>query len=168
MKRYISLIAFLVLTISPAFAGTTGSIAGTVTDERGKPLADVTVSIESPAFIAERKTDARGFYVFPDIAPGPVKVAFYKMKYEVYAATGQVAADTQTILDVCLKAAPTIIITLTDHSSAWFSLGFARVDDRYSVRPSSPVSGGPDDAARALRGVPGITVPLSAPPRVVY
>src|SRR5215472_9971784 len=50
-------------------AGTTGSIYGTVTDQSGARLADVSVSAAAPSYTAKTVTNASGFYSLLGLPP---------------------------------------------------------------------------------------------------
>jgi outer membrane receptor for ferrienterochelin and colicin len=72
-------LAFLALVLqmaTAAFAGTTGSVNGTVTDGNGDPLPGVTVLLTSPQLIGSRTavTDADGKYRAVFLPPGQYEV----------------------------------------------------------------------------------------------
>src|SRR5690242_17481773 len=53
-----------------ALAGTTGGIAGTLTDSTtGKPVADAKITASSPSETATATTDAGGRFTFLNLAP---------------------------------------------------------------------------------------------------
>jgi hypothetical protein len=64
-----------------ASAGTTGSLAGQVTDEKGTPLAGASVKISSPSQTAVVQTDAHGRFAFLSLAPDTYDVTTTKTGY---------------------------------------------------------------------------------------
>ena len=79
--RATALAAVVVLVATAAaFAQTTGSINGTVTDNTGAVLPGVTVSASSPALMGVQTaiTNDQGAYRFPSLPPGT-----YRLQYEL-------------------------------------------------------------------------------------
>jgi hypothetical protein len=66
----------LVSTI--AFAQTTGSVNGTVTDNTGAVLPGVTVTATSPVLMGVQSaiTNENGIYRFPSLPPGTYRLAY--------------------------------------------------------------------------------------------
>ena len=93
MDRYkLYLIPFLmiVFTITNIFAGTTGKIAGYVSDARtGEPLPGVNVLVEGTFLGAA--TDLDGYYVILNVPPGRHKIQCVMVGY-----------TENVISDVCL------------------------------------------------------------------
>jgi hypothetical protein len=90
-----NVIFFLVLLTCNAallFSQTiTGSIAGTVADPTGATLAEVRVSVSSPALIGGTKTmlsDASGYYKFQELPPGDYSVKFERAGFKVFQEAG--------------------------------------------------------------------------------
>lgn len=77
MKNIILMIAAFLFFASTAFAQ--GSIEGTITDAKGKGVANVSVTVvgANGKAVATVKTDADGAYTFEDIAAGTYKIAAY-------------------------------------------------------------------------------------------
>ena len=80
MRRYGFAIVLMLLVAVPAWAQTTGSISGTVTDNTGALLPGVTVTATSPALIVPQTsvTNEQGVYRFPSLPPGT-----YSLKYQL-------------------------------------------------------------------------------------
>ncbi|HTV73795.1 MAG TPA: TonB-dependent receptor [Candidatus Acidoferrales bacterium] len=86
--------------MTPAFAGTTGGLSGTVSDtDTKKPIAGATVSVVSPSQSLSTKTDAHGHFTFVSLIPDTYVVAVEKQGYESATLQGiTVLADqTQTL-----------------------------------------------------------------------
>lgn len=77
MKNIIFIIAAFLLFAPATFAQ--GSIDGTITDAKGKGVANVTVTVvgANGKPVATVKTDAEGAYTFENIAAGKYKIAAY-------------------------------------------------------------------------------------------
>ena len=71
MRRYGFAIVLMLLVAVPAWAQTTGSITGTVTDNTGALLPGVTVTATSPALMGSQTavTNEQGVYRFPSLPP---------------------------------------------------------------------------------------------------
>ena len=82
----IALLAMLVSMIStPIFAGTTGKISGTVTDEVGTPLPGVGVTVDGTRLGAS--TDADGMFVILQVPPGQMNVSAQLIGYRTVTMT---------------------------------------------------------------------------------
>lgn len=102
--RLCSLFLLALLTVSSAFAATTGSISGIVRGQDGSPLPGVTVTITGDAFPAGRSavTDAEGAYSLLRLPPGTyqVKAELAGMGMVNRTAVIQVEVDTQVNLEL--------------------------------------------------------------------
>ena len=100
------LLAFGVVT--GAFAATTGTLFGTITDSDGSALPGVTVTITSPALQGSRTTttSASGEYNFPLLPPGEYRVEYTLASFETVVRTGVVVnLDQKTKVNVTLALA---------------------------------------------------------------
>jgi hypothetical protein len=97
-------IIFLLAIFSLLFAGTTGKIAGTVTDaQTGEPLAGVNVFLEGTSLGAA--TDVDGTYFIINIGPGTYTLKVLYVGYREYSvANVEVKTDLTTIVDVNLQS----------------------------------------------------------------
>lgn len=85
-----------------AFAGTTGSITGTVVDAAtGAPIANAAVTAASMSQTASSKTDARGFYAINGLAPDTYTVSY---QAQGYAASSEPGFVVQQDLNVTANA----------------------------------------------------------------
>ncbi len=75
-KQLLCAVAIVAFATSAAFAQTTGSVIGTVTDPQGAVLPGVTVSATSPQLQGDRTavTDSTGTFRIPSLPPGTYKV----------------------------------------------------------------------------------------------
>src|SRR5260370_2385768 len=103
----------LLLAASPIFAALGGSIAGTITDQTGAAMPEVSVLARNADTGVRRRaaTNEQGFYAFPDLAIG---------HYMLEVAHTGFRPHTQTGLEVVSNAALRVDITLElgEHSEA--------------------------------------------------
>ena len=95
-------VCLLLLVPVAAFAQTTGTVDGTVTDQSNAPLPGVTVELTSPNLQGTRTavTSADGRYRFPSVPPGP-----YKVTAEL-AGFGKVEKRATVTLDATADSEP--------------------------------------------------------------
>jgi hypothetical protein len=112
----------MVLLAVPAWAQTTGSISGTVTDNTGALLPGVTVTATSPALIVSQTsvTNEHGVYRFPSLPPGT-----YALKYQL-SGFGTVNREG-------------IIVTIGFTATVPVQLAVATVSETVTVTGASPV-----------------------------
>ena len=107
LRRWLTVatIASVVVVARPAWAGTTGSLAGTVLETPGgTPIANVTVTASSPSQVAVTHTDARGGFVFLSLAPDTYTISIERSGFEPLASSGvSIFADQSQNLTFHLK-----------------------------------------------------------------
>ncbi len=154
-------------TLSPAFAGTTGSLSGTVVDvQTGKPIADVHVTVSSPSQSATTATNAAGKYVFVSLMPDTYVVSLAKTGYESVSVAGiSIFADQSQTLPLTMHSSLKTIANVTSRSSI-SPVKPGTTTDVYSVNPAvtraaAPVGGGANmnNAYSAIASMPGAYVP---------
>lgn len=104
MRRLLFLsIFFMIIVTGYLFAGTTGKIAGRITDERdGAPLAGVNVLLEGTTIGAA--TDNNGYYTILNIPPGYYTVNASMIGYSKYTIRDvRVEIDLTTLLNIEMK-----------------------------------------------------------------
>jgi hypothetical protein len=117
MRR--SLIALLVFVSTSAFAQTTGSIGGRVSDSSGGAVPGVTVEAKSNAMQGTRTvvTDPTGAYHLSLLPPGDYAVAF---RLEGFAAETRraipVSLDKETTLDIAIRPSASAEITVSSQA----------------------------------------------------
>ncbi len=97
-------LSFLFMIFATSFAGTTGKIAGTVTDaQTGEPLAGVNVFLEGTTLGAA--TDVDGTYFIINVIPGRYLLKVLYVGYAEYSVSDvQVQTDLTTRIDVILQS----------------------------------------------------------------
>lgn len=102
--KHLRLILFLsLLIVAHVFAGTTGKIAGQITDSKtGEPLAGVNVLVDGTFLGAA--TDLDGYYVILNIPPGTYKLVLMMVGYTQSSVTDvRVKMDQTTTISVTLS-----------------------------------------------------------------
>src|SRR5579872_2114139 len=114
----LTLIAGMFSTLVPAYAGTTGTISGTVTDkENGAPVAGVDIAAQAPTGTYRAVTDARGYYTMTGVYADTYAVAFSKTGYEPQKITGvTVNPDSSVPLSLQLQKSIKTIATVVARS----------------------------------------------------
>ncbi|HZV79613.1 MAG TPA: TonB-dependent receptor [Candidatus Binatus sp.] len=100
-------------------AGTTGSIYGTVTDQSGARLADVSVSAAAPSYTAKTVTNANGFYSLLGLPPDTYALTFSRQGYAIETRAGvTVTQDQSQNMSVALTKQPRTIGQVTVRGAA--------------------------------------------------
>lgn len=97
MKRSLLFVALGFLLAAGAWAGTTGSLSGTVQSNSGDPLPGVTVTASSPSQIGGERvvlTNAEGDFSLPRLAPG-----VYSVRFDLDSFVSQQRTDVEIRLD---------------------------------------------------------------------
>src|SRR5271167_798639 len=98
------LICAVTLGFSCAWAGTTGSIAGTITDPTGSAIPGVAVTVTNIAQGIQTKViaDARGAYTFPSLTVGRYDLKTDAQGFKPQVRSG-LAVDLDSALQIDLK-----------------------------------------------------------------
>ena len=104
MKQVIRLLLLTLLAATPLWAGITGKITGTVSDENGEPLAGVNVVIEGQP--RGGATDLDGYYQILNLPPGVYTLAASSVGYATARVENvAVSVDLTTHQDLQLQVA---------------------------------------------------------------
>jgi len=171
LRRFPLLLSALLVwsALSPgvAFAGTTGSIVGTVVDARTHaPLAGVTVAVSSPSQSATATTDAKGAFTFIALAPDTYALTVTRAGYERLVSAGiTVQADQELSEQYALAPSPQQIGRVVSRSSQDL-VKPGTTTDVYSIgsaatAAAAPLGGGGalNSAYSAIASLPGVFVP---------
>ncbi|MDQ2864752.1 MAG: TonB-dependent receptor [Candidatus Eremiobacteraeota bacterium] len=150
----------------PAFAGTTGSLSGLVTDAASAPVAGAMVTLVSPSQRAQTITDAGGHWSVLSLSPDTYAVSASKSGYEPTSVTGvTVFADQAQTIRIAMQKALRQIAQVTAKSSIDL-VKPGTTADVYSVnaavtKAAQGIGGGGSltSAYSALAAVPGLFVP---------
>jgi Carboxypeptidase regulatory-like domain len=140
-------------------AGTTGALVGTVRishPNSSAPIAGATVTITSEVQEERTTTDARGYFSFDSLVPGPYVVSVSQYGYETASATVLIGADNESRLTVGLR--PRIMRVVLD--GPWLMTNFVRsaiVSDVYSIPSEWPFYSFDGHDIYALHFIPGVT-----------
>jgi hypothetical protein len=167
----VAFIAALIVGARPAFAGTTGTLTGTVTDAAThQPLAGAKVTVTSPSQNASATTDGGGRFVFLALAPDTYLVSVTVAGYDQSTVTGTtILADASRTLNIGANKTLQTIGKVTSRASTDL-VKPGTTADVYSIDPTtqdkaSGIGGGGalNTAFSALATVPGAFVPDSLP-----
>lgn len=127
---------FVITTIMPAFALTTGSITGQVVDATTKaPIAGVLVTAASPSESHTATTDARGFYSMTGVNSDTYTISFSYRGYEAAAVVGiTVYPDQEQKVGGTLSKSLALIGRTTARSTVG-AFQPTQTLDTYSVNP---------------------------------
>lgn len=109
LKTGFSFVAAMLLCVSPAALfgqAVNGSIVGTVTDTSGGliPSAQVTLTDVNTSINRTGRTDAAGYYSFPDVPPGTYKVTIEKSGFKKEVRSGiEVPVNATVRVDLALQ-----------------------------------------------------------------
>jgi hypothetical protein len=92
-------------TVAMTSSYSTGTIAGTILDATGKPLAGVAIAV-SGAWSGSAVTGADGTFSFTYVTPGDVTVTATKAGYQGFSGTGTVYARTTLSISPRLSTTP--------------------------------------------------------------
>jgi hypothetical protein len=115
----VTAVACITTITTPAFAGTTGVVKGTVTDTAGAPLAGVSIILRSPSGNYPSTTDSRGFYAITGVYADTYTASFEKSGYASQVVTGlSVFADQTVTQNEKLTKSLKTIASVTARSAA--------------------------------------------------
>ena len=160
--------AFLCSGAMPAWAGTTGTLSGVVTDEAKAPVAGARVTAVSPSQSVTATTDASGHYAFVSLAPDEYVLNVSKDGFDNVALSGiAIFADAAQIVPVSMRKSLKTIATVTSRSAGDL-VRSGTTADVYSVNAAQQertnVLGGGgnlNSAYSAIAAVPGAYVPTN-------
>ena len=96
---FVLLVAAVVFGLArPAWAGSTGNLTGTVTDEKGAPVAGAQVSAVAPTGSYKATTDGKGFFSILNIAPDAYTVTVTAEGYDTAVVEGENVFQEQTLV----------------------------------------------------------------------
>ncbi|HUA07776.1 MAG TPA: TonB-dependent receptor [Candidatus Acidoferrales bacterium] len=162
-------LAWSMLAVVPARAGTTGSLSGVVVDgQGGAPIADAKIAVSSPSASAQTTTDARGRFAFVSLAPDEYTIVVEKDGYQTVSIAGNaVFADAAQVVTIQLNKQLKTIASVTSRSVGSL-VRSGTTADLYSVNAAqqertSVLGGGGDlnSAYSAIAAVPGAYVPTN-------
>jgi hypothetical protein len=160
-------LSLLLCTTMTALAGTTGGLAGTLTNTATKqPLAGAKVTAASPSQIGSTTTDSSGHFQFLNLAPDTYVVSAQLQGYSVISASGiTVVADNTRNLALAAQKELATIGRVTASSSGGGLVRPGTTADVYSINASQQAKvaaagggGSLDSAFSALSTVAGVSV----------
>jgi len=110
MKHMLRLAGALVLaiacsTLAASAGATTGTIEGRVFDDQRRGLPGAVISIHSPSFTAQTRSDAKGFYHFLSLYPDRYYIVFNRGGNQSLTSEIDIHADQITVCNAHLYRA---------------------------------------------------------------
>ncbi len=171
MSRYLFCTTFVIALccamVSAAWAGSTGTLSGAVSDAAaGAPVSGAKVTAVSPSQSATATTDAGGHFVFLSLAPDTYSIAVEAAGYQTLSTSGvTIYADQTQNLPLGIRKALRTIGSVTSRSAQQLVRPGA-VADSYSVNAATQAritglngGGSLNQAFSALAATPGVYVP---------
>ncbi len=151
-----------------AYAGTTGAITGTVTDESGVPIAAAKVTASSASETVSVLSDASGHYAFVSLMPDEYTMSGDKDGYDPLSVAGvAVFADQTQVITLRMRKTLKTIARVTSQTSGTL-VRSGTTSDVYSINSAaqdraSVLGGGGNlnSAYSAIATVPGAYVPTN-------
>ncbi|HEY3667070.1 MAG TPA: carboxypeptidase-like regulatory domain-containing protein, partial [Polyangiaceae bacterium] len=163
---WVALILMLGVRTAHAQSGT-GVLTGTVSDaQEHKPVADVVVTVTSPALQGEQVvvTDASGFYRIPDLPAGEnYTIRLEKEGYKPYARGGIALHSEATLranadlLPDTLKAEEVVVVAQAPTVDVGSSSTGAALNKDFTRRVPLAAPGGKGSASRSFEAVAAAT-----------
>ncbi|MGR4066015.1 MAG: TonB-dependent receptor domain-containing protein [Vulcanimicrobiaceae bacterium] len=145
-----------------ALAGTTGGLSGTVTDDKGAPIAGAAVKAASPSETVSQTTDATGHFRFLSLAADTYTVSISKDAFNPSSYTGVTVFADQN-LALSFRLTPTLHVIANTSSRSAGNLVSSRTSDVYAVSAAqqnavSGIGGGYnlDSAYSGIYAQPGV------------
>lgn len=168
-RPFLAAIVLLALVIGQetwALAGTTGGVAGVVTDDKHAPVAGARVTATSPSQTASTTTDNGGHYIFVSLVPDTYTLAVEKDGYDPVSLGGISIFADQTIQQP-LQAHQTLkTIARVVSRAAGDLVKAGSTTDVYSVSAAQQQAtvalgggGSLNQAYSGLASVPGVYIP---------
>jgi len=166
LRRAVIAVLLLVAFLSQgtwALAGTTGNIAGVITDSKGVPIAGVQVQAVAPSGVRAATTDAGGRFTLLSLGPDTYTISLTKSGYQPYSYPGVVVFADQT-QQVSYRMTASLVTIARVTSSAGTSLVKSGVgSDLYNVTAAQAAAaqslgggGNLNNAYSAMASVPGV------------
>jgi hypothetical protein len=152
------LIAVLLSSSVVAFGQTTGTISGTVTDEKGAVIPNASVTVRNTERNISRSltTTSDGNYRFENLPVGPYEVTVESTGFSKYVQTGiTLVLNQNAVVDVSMKTGGVQEVVNVTENAALINTSNAEVSTQFDSRRLSELPLGP------TRNV--LAVALSAP-----
>jgi hypothetical protein len=137
VKLALALLALTLCAALPAAAQITGSISGSVLDEKGAAIPGATVTVRNTATNISRTTQTGedGRYRLPNLPVGPYEVTVEVTNFAKYVQTGiQLQLNQDAVVDAAMKAGGVSeVVSVTENASVLNTTN-AEVSTRFDTR----------------------------------
>lgn len=110
MHKWLTLIVLVVVIVPSAWPqASTGRLSGTVRDQSGGVIPNVSVTLTHPAtaVTSQTRTNEAGFYIFPGLTPGSYRVSVEAPGMQRFESLFTVEVSQSVVIDPALKPGPT-------------------------------------------------------------
>ena len=155
------LLAVLLSCSVVAFGQTTGTISGTVTDEKGAVITNASVTARNPERNISRtlQTGSEGTYRFENMPVGPYEVTVEATGFAKYVQTGiTLILNQNAVVDVSMKAGGVQEVVNVTENAALINTSNAEVSTQFDSRRLSELPLGPTGNVLAVAlSAPGVS-----------
>ncbi|HWS55003.1 MAG TPA: carboxypeptidase regulatory-like domain-containing protein, partial [Pyrinomonadaceae bacterium] len=141
-----ALLALLLCLVATAAAQTTGTVSGTVEDEKEAAIPNATVTVRNVETNTSRaiQTDDEGRYRVPNLPVGPYEVTVEASNFAKHVQTGiTLQLNQDAVVDVTLRPAGVTEVVTVVENAALLNTTNAEVSTRFDARRLSELPIGP-------------------------
>jgi hypothetical protein len=137
----LAVLSLLLPSVLLAQSTTNGAISGTVTDQTGAVLPDLTVNLKSTerGFTQSVKTNGQGFYQFPLLEPGTYMISIAAASFKTLNATTTVSVGQNSIVNVKLEVGAAGTTVEVSGEAALLQTESAEISQTFNAREISEV-----------------------------
>ena len=150
MSRFLrvlpALLALVLCAAAPVAAQTTGTVSGTVQDEKGAAIPGATVTARNVENNTSRtlQTDDEGRYRIPNLPVGPYEVTVESGSFAKHVQTGiTLLLNQDAVVDITLRPAGVQEVVTVVENAALLNTSNAEVSTRFDSRRLSELPIGP-------------------------
>jgi len=160
VKRFICLALFVSFASVFAYAQTKGTIRGRVSDQEGKPLANVRVEVHDTPIATKTLPD--GTFALENLAPGEYQLLFSHADYMPEALEITVSEKPGKLIEVALSAKSPMLLTIKEEITVTAeadSIIDVSLPSHRTILPSSVLTElGKANIAEAVENIPGVAM----------
>ncbi|HTW56970.1 MAG TPA: TonB-dependent receptor [Terriglobales bacterium] len=152
-----AVLALLVPSVMLAQSTLSGAISGTVTDQSGAVLPDVTVTLKSVSkgFTQTAKTNAQGAYQFPLLEPGAYSITISAPNFKTLTATTTVSVEQNSIVNAKLEVGAAGTTVEVSGEAPLLQSETSEISTTFNEREIAEVPNGGNDMSFIAQTSPG-------------
>jgi len=160
MKRYICFALFIIFISGLSFALTKEAVTGLVSDQEGKPLADVKVEVLDTPIATQTLPD--GTFALEDLEAGRYQLIFTHPEYMAEVLEVTISEEPGELIEVSLYAKSQMLLTIEEEITVTAeadSIIDVSLPSHRTILPSSVlVELGKSNIAEAVESIPGVAM----------